>query len=459
MTPETVGLREQPAGARQALRPPRLRASGCRSSASTSRGVDMNDAFTRFKALADTQEARLRRGSASRWSPRPASRSAERYELLDLNVHVSSSTRRAAGAAQMRVDGDDATENGDRRRHGRRRASRRSARIVGRSPTLSATRCSAITGGTDAQGEASCTIARTTSSRVSGQGVHTDIIMASALAYVNALNKLDYRPPPPTAGAASDREDAGSWNGSHASSCAPGRRHRAGGDRASARVLELAAQRARPRSYSFERGRDRRRARSTRRAPRCRRRVVELAKRSDAPCCSARWAGRSGTTRRAPCVPEQALARPRAAARARSPTCGRSSRIRALLAASARCKPRAGRGRRHPVRPRAHRRRLLRPAERAAQHRAAGARGGEHRRIRRGEVARVARLAFRLAQRAAPAGHAGRQGQHPRTSRALARGDGTRSRASFPTCTCERRAGRRDVDAPRCAGRATSTWS
>jgi hypothetical protein len=28
---------------------------------------------------------------------------------------------------------------------------------------------------------------------VSGQGVHTYIIMASAFAYVNALNKLDYR--------------------------------------------------------------------------------------------------------------------------------------------------------------------------------------------------------------------------------------------------------------------------
>ena len=28
---------------------------------------------------------------------------------------------------------------------------------------------------------------------MTGQGSHTDIIQASALAYVNALNKLDYR--------------------------------------------------------------------------------------------------------------------------------------------------------------------------------------------------------------------------------------------------------------------------
>jgi len=29
--------------------------------------------------------------------------------------------------------------------------------------------------------------------RISGQGSHTDIIMASALAYINALNKIEER--------------------------------------------------------------------------------------------------------------------------------------------------------------------------------------------------------------------------------------------------------------------------
>src|SRR6266545_4510015 len=50
----------------------------------------------------------------------------------------------------------------------------------------------AITGGTDAQGEVSCLI-EDDGIRVSGQGSHTDIIMASALAYINALNKLEGR--------------------------------------------------------------------------------------------------------------------------------------------------------------------------------------------------------------------------------------------------------------------------
>jgi 2-isopropylmalate synthase len=64
--------------------------------------------------------------------------------------------------------------------------------LVGRQPALERYQVSAISADTDAQGEASCSV-RDEQFAVSGQGVHTDIIMASALAYVNALNKLDYR--------------------------------------------------------------------------------------------------------------------------------------------------------------------------------------------------------------------------------------------------------------------------
>ena len=53
-------------------------------------------------------------------------------------------------------------------------------------------RVSSITGGTDAQGEVSCLV-RENGMAVAGQGAHTDIIMASALAFVNALNKLEHR--------------------------------------------------------------------------------------------------------------------------------------------------------------------------------------------------------------------------------------------------------------------------
>ncbi len=49
----------------------------------------------------------------------------------------------------------------------------------------------AITSGTDAQGEVTI-ILEEGGTRVTGQGAHTDIIMAAAKAYINGLNKLEY---------------------------------------------------------------------------------------------------------------------------------------------------------------------------------------------------------------------------------------------------------------------------
>ena len=65
-------------------------------------------------------------------------------------------------------------------------------RLQERDPKLERYSVNAITGGTEAQGEVSCMI-RDAEFTATGQGVHTDIIMASALAYINALNKLEQR--------------------------------------------------------------------------------------------------------------------------------------------------------------------------------------------------------------------------------------------------------------------------
>ena len=64
-------------------------------------------------------------------------------------------------------------------------------RFGGRKPHLDRYAVKAITGGTDAQGEVSCLL-RDGEQVAIGQGAHTDIIMASALAYLSALNKLEY---------------------------------------------------------------------------------------------------------------------------------------------------------------------------------------------------------------------------------------------------------------------------
>jgi 2-isopropylmalate synthase len=65
------------------------------------------------------------------------------------------------------------------------------AKITGSRSRLVRYSVKAITGGTDAQ-EISCLI-EDGNMQVSGQGAHTDVITASALAYINALNKAEYR--------------------------------------------------------------------------------------------------------------------------------------------------------------------------------------------------------------------------------------------------------------------------
>jgi 2-isopropylmalate synthase len=65
-------------------------------------------------------------------------------------------------------------------------------KIAAINPALERYAVKAITGGTDALGEVSCMI-RENGVTVAGQGAHSDIVMASALALVNALNRLKAR--------------------------------------------------------------------------------------------------------------------------------------------------------------------------------------------------------------------------------------------------------------------------
>ena len=65
-------------------------------------------------------------------------------------------------------------------------------RVTGEVPRLERYAVKAITGGTEAQGEVSCLV-RSETLTAMGHGVHTDVIMASTLAFINALNKLEYR--------------------------------------------------------------------------------------------------------------------------------------------------------------------------------------------------------------------------------------------------------------------------
>ena len=197
-------------------------------------------------------------------------------------------------------------------------------------------------------------------------------------------------------------------------------------------VLELCARRF-DLQLEFDRGRHRRRRHRSRRHRAARRRVWRSPS-AATRCCSAPSAGRSGTTRRARCVPSRRCSGC-AAASSCSPTCGRSSSIPALLARGA-AQARAARGRRHPLRPRADRRRLLRPAERAP-HRA----GRAARRSIRPSTTRARSRASCASPSSSPrrAASGSPRSTRPTSSppRACGARSRTRSRGEFPDVACE----------------------
>lgn len=112
----------------------------------------------------------------------------DRYRLVNLSVQCSDTGMPPTAAVVMEVDGEtmrhagfgagpiDAVFNAI-------------AHIVGRTPQLERYSVTAITGGTDAQGEVTVRVRENGGTAV-GRGSHPDIIIASARAYLNALNRL-----------------------------------------------------------------------------------------------------------------------------------------------------------------------------------------------------------------------------------------------------------------------------
>jgi 2-isopropylmalate synthase len=153
---------------------------------------DMNRAFLKFKELADKKKdvydediEAIIAEDIHRLPGKP-----DRFELLYLNINSSSNAIPSA-TVKMRVDTQELTdlETGDGVVDACYKAI---AKIAGSRARLLRYTVKAITGGADAQGEVSCMLEES-GATVSGQGSHTDIIMASALAYISALNKLEYR--------------------------------------------------------------------------------------------------------------------------------------------------------------------------------------------------------------------------------------------------------------------------
>ncbi|HYB99262.1 MAG TPA: 2-isopropylmalate synthase [Candidatus Limnocylindrales bacterium] len=150
--------------------------------------IDVNEAFARFKDLADKKkdvydEDLFAIVAEDLDVP-------QHFELRDVEV---ASTLHGAPRAKvtMRVGGAEltASANGDGIVDACYQAIKNLTRI---DPKLESYQVKGITGGTDAIGDVSCFI-REGDIGVRGHGAHTDVVMASALAFVDALNRLQSR--------------------------------------------------------------------------------------------------------------------------------------------------------------------------------------------------------------------------------------------------------------------------
>jgi 2-isopropylmalate synthase len=150
---------------------------------------DINSAFERFKKLAD-QKKEIFDEDLEALISEEMSMVPEIYRLVDM--HISSGMNEEPTAVlKIQVNGEviEKTEHGDGPVDAIFKAI---TSITGAESKLLKYEVKAITGGTDALGEVVCSLEEGDRS-VSGHGADTDIITASAKAYINALNKLSAR--------------------------------------------------------------------------------------------------------------------------------------------------------------------------------------------------------------------------------------------------------------------------
>jgi len=147
---------------------------------------EIGEAFDRFKRLAD-QKKELFEEDLEAIVSDTVIRVAERYSLKGLSVE-SGLNRPPTATVELEIDGQlvKKTGTGD----GPVDAVYRTIACLTETKShLRAYIVKAITGGTDAQGEVSVRVEEN-GETVTGHGSDTDIIVASAKAYLNALNKL-----------------------------------------------------------------------------------------------------------------------------------------------------------------------------------------------------------------------------------------------------------------------------
>ena len=152
---------------------------------------ELNSAFSRFKDLADKKHEIFDEDLQALVAEKGIEQSLDRYRLDYLSV-TSRTGETPVADVTLIVDGEEV--NGRAEGSGPVDAAYKAIdKIVGSEATLQLYSVSNITSGTDSQGEV--TVRLEDGGRfVNGHGADTDIVIASAKAYLVALNRLSYNP-------------------------------------------------------------------------------------------------------------------------------------------------------------------------------------------------------------------------------------------------------------------------
>ncbi|MGB0732953.1 MAG: 2-isopropylmalate synthase [Pontibacterium sp.] len=150
--------------------------------------AELNDAFSRFKDLADKKHEIFEEDLVALVSDTRASASSEKYRLSSISV-TSQTGETPVAKVVLSVDGQELSAESEG--GGPVDAAYQAIEAIAKSDaTLQIYSVNAVTEGTDSQGEVTVRLEKA-GRIVNGLGADTDIIIASAKAYVHALNMLD----------------------------------------------------------------------------------------------------------------------------------------------------------------------------------------------------------------------------------------------------------------------------
>ncbi len=147
----------------------------------------LNAAFARFKELADKKHEIFDEDLMMLVSDETLGQENEHFKLVSIQAQLETGE---TPLARVVISEDGSEKNAESRGSGQVDATFKAIEsIVSSGADLQLFSVNAITSGTDSQGEVSVRLAK--SGRVvNGHGADTDIVIASAKAYLNALNKL-----------------------------------------------------------------------------------------------------------------------------------------------------------------------------------------------------------------------------------------------------------------------------